>query len=66
MRFVLEVDLPDGAGDRRAADELSRILRYWAGGVRQLELGPGAAQDIYDSAYAKVGSWRIIDEPPKA
>jgi hypothetical protein len=61
MRFVLEVDLPDAAADSSAADELSRILRYWAGGVRQMELVPGVGTDIYDSAYTKVGAWRITE-----
>jgi hypothetical protein len=60
MRFVLEVDLDAGAlaGEDRAA-ELGRILRYWAGAMKQVELAPGARQDLMDSAYAPVGSWRI-------
>ena len=61
MRFLLQADLPDDP-DYQHATELSRILRYWAGGVRQLELVPGAGSDLYDSAYRKVGSWRIADD----
>jgi hypothetical protein len=63
VRFVLEVDLPDDPADGDAAFELSRILRYWAGGVRQLELRPGMGTDAYDSAYRKVGAWRITADP---
>jgi hypothetical protein len=66
MRFVLEVDLPEEPGGGTAADELSRILRYWAGGVRQMELVPGAGTDVYDSTYTKVGAWRITGEGPAA
>jgi hypothetical protein len=58
MRFVLEVNLPDDQGDKHVADELSRILRYWAGGVRQMEQLRGVTQDVYDSAYTKVGTWQ--------
>jgi hypothetical protein len=62
MRFVLEVDLDAGAlaGDRRA-DELGRILRYWGGAMKQVRLDAGASQDLYDSTYTPVGSWRIGD-----
>ena len=62
MRFVLEVDLDVGAlaGENRGA-ELGRILRYWGGYMKQLELVPGAHQDLSDSDYVVVGSWRIED-----
>jgi hypothetical protein len=60
MRFVLEVDLDAGAlaGDGRA-EELGRILRYWGGAMKQVPLDPGARQELYDSAYTAVGSWRV-------
>jgi hypothetical protein len=61
MRFVLEVDLAAGrlAGDDRAA-ELGRILRYWAGAMKQLPpLSPGDRQDLSDSDYTVVGTWRV-------
>jgi hypothetical protein len=47
MRFVLEVDLDAGAlaGANRAA-ELGRILRYWGGAMKQVDLAPGAQQDL--------------------
>ena len=62
MRFVLDVDLDAGrlAGEDRAA-ELGRILRYWGGSMKQVTLDAGARQDLYDSDYAPVGSWRVLD-----
>jgi hypothetical protein len=62
MRFVLEVDLDVGAlaGDKRA-EELGRILRYWGGSMKHLTLAMGERQDLFDSDYAVVGSWRIED-----
>lgn len=64
MRFVLEVDLTDLLAGGNAGKELGRILRYWAGGVQQLdELKAGQGSAIYDSAYREVGRWHITDEP---
>jgi hypothetical protein len=62
MRFVLEVDLEAGvlAGDARAA-ELGRILRYWGGAMKQVELAPGSTQALYDSGYTEVGAWRVVE-----
>ena len=62
MRFVLEVDLDAGAlaGENRAA-ELGRILRDWGGAMKQVPLETGARQDLMDSDYVAVGSWRIED-----
>ena len=61
MRFVLEVDLEAGvlAGDARAA-ELGRILRYWGGVMKQVQLSPGSTQALYDSDYTEVGAWRVV------
>ncbi|WP_448626115.1 hypothetical protein [Geodermatophilus sp. URMC 64] len=60
MRFVLEVDLHAGAlaGEDRGA-ELGRILRYWGGAMKEIELTPGARQDLMDSGYTPVGEWRV-------
>ena len=41
MKFVLEVDMGDTAFDGKAAAELGRILRYWAGNLHHYELKPG-------------------------
>jgi len=62
VKFILEVDISEMPGDE-AAKELGRILRYWAGGVGQMELKPGAGSGIYDSAYREVGKWTITDQP---
>ncbi|OBG23617.1 hypothetical protein A5765_18620 [Mycolicibacterium celeriflavum] len=57
MRFVLDVNLSD---DADARSELGRILRYWGGAMKDLDdLEPGDRQDVYDSAYNRVGSWTV-------
>jgi hypothetical protein len=58
MRFVMEVDL-SAMADGREADELARILRYWAGAVKQVPLTPGTSHALHDSEYTEVGSWEI-------
>jgi hypothetical protein len=55
--FELTVDLDRLTGD--PAQELGRILRYWAGSAKQLDLATPQQQAIYDSTYAEVGAWRI-------
>ena len=62
MRFVLEVDLDALPAETRAA-ELGRILRYWGGAMKDVELVPGARQELRDSGYAVVGEWRVEDVP---
>jgi hypothetical protein len=57
VRFVLTVDLDRIAGT--PADELSRILRYWGGAAKKLDVSQPQKQAIYDSAYAEVGFWQI-------
>jgi len=61
VKFILEVDMDRIEGD--AGKELGRILRYWGGAMTQVELGAGASQALYDSAYRKVGRWIITEEP---
>jgi hypothetical protein len=58
MRLLLEVDLGVLTGD--ANDEVARILRYWAGAMKQVELEPGFEQTLMDSAYAPVGTLRVL------
>jgi hypothetical protein len=62
MRFVLGADLDTGAlaGEDRA-EELGRILRYWGGNVKKIELGPGSRRELYDSGCTAVGDWRVGD-----
>jgi hypothetical protein len=62
MRFTLDVDL-DGMPADQVEKELGRILRYWAGGLKGYELGPGATEAIFDSDYTPVGRWMITDAP---
>jgi hypothetical protein len=59
VKFLLEVEM-DGFGDQ-AGKELGRILRYWGGAMKDVELNPGAGSAIYDSEYREVGRWRIED-----
>jgi hypothetical protein len=60
VKFILEVDMGETAFQGNGAQELGRILRYWAGGLKQVELTPGAGSAIYDSAYNEVGRWSIV------
>jgi hypothetical protein len=62
VKFELTVDLDRVAGTR--ADELSRILRYWGGAAKKLDLSEAQEQVIYDSAYSAVGFWRISQSEP--
>src|SRR5580658_6159806 len=41
MKFDLEIDMGDAAFDGKAAAELARILRYWAGNLHHYEPKPG-------------------------
>lgn len=50
--------------DGNAADELGRVLRYWAGNLKHYELKPGDGSAIFDSAYREVGSWAITATEP--
>ena len=56
MRFVLEVELGEDA-----EKEVGRILRYWAGAMKEMELKEGAGSAIYDSAYREVGAWKVTE-----
>jgi hypothetical protein len=61
VKFVLEVDLDEGTLAVAPEEELSRILRYWAGNVRHYPFKVGSGERVSDSAYNSVGSWRIAD-----
>ncbi len=61
MKFILEVDIARVEGEPGA--ELGRILRYWGGAMKDLDLTEGATQALYDSAYHEVGRWIITAEP---
>lgn len=56
-RFHLDVDLEAVAGD--PAEELARILRYWAGNVKHYDLTASQSEIVRDSEYRKVGRWSL-------
>lgn len=53
----LEVHLDAVTGE--PADELARILRYWAGNLKHYDLGTPQSEIIRDSAYREVGRWSL-------
>lgn len=57
MRFRIEVDLTRVAGDE--TEELSRILRYWAGNLKHYPMDQPHTESLRDSAYEEVGSWTL-------
>jgi len=61
MKFTLEVDL-DRLDPARTADELSRILRYWAGNIKHYDLKSAEDAKVYDSGYGKVGRWTLTED----
>jgi len=65
MKFTLEVDL-DQLDPARTADELSRILRYWAGNIKHYDLKTAERVKVYDSGYAKVGRWTLGEDESAA
>ncbi|MBX9245608.1 hypothetical protein ICW40_12430 [Actinotalea ferrariae] len=57
MRITLDIDLdkvPEPKGE-----EVGRILRYWGGAAKQLDLATEAEMPLMDSAYQQVGTLRI-------
>jgi hypothetical protein len=57
MKLTIEIDidqLPDPKGQ-----ELGRILRYWGGAAKQLDLSAPLDQPLLDSSYQPVGVLRI-------
>lgn len=58
MRLTLELDLSTVAED--PAGEAGRILRYWAGALRQIDLTAPAEFPVMDSSYStRVGTLRV-------
>ncbi len=53
----MEVDLDTVAGEPAA--ELGRILRYWGGNTKHLDLTMVQQHDVTDTEYAKVGELRV-------
>lgn len=59
MKFILEVDTALGSIAGAEAEELGRILRYWAGNLKHYPMDAASNEIIYDSNYEAVGSWRL-------
>lgn len=57
MHLTLDIDLDAVTGD--PADEAGRILRYWGGAMKQLDLTTPAEFALADSAYATVGVLKL-------
>jgi hypothetical protein len=57
MRLTIEIDLDQLPNPKGA--ELGRILRYWGGAAKQLDLSAPLEQALRDSAYQPVGVLRI-------
>ncbi|UPW02920.1 hypothetical protein M1C57_14560 [Rhodococcus pyridinivorans] len=55
--FRLEVDLEAVAGD--PAEELGRILRYWAGNLKHYSFDQPHREAVMDSEYHEVGHWSL-------
>lgn len=57
MRLEIVVELenvPEPKGE-----EVGRILRYWGGAAKQLDLATEMEQPLMDSGYQQVGTLRI-------
>jgi hypothetical protein len=57
MHFTIDIDIDALSGD--VAAEVGRILRYWAGALKQMELREGLEHDLMDSEYRPVGKLRV-------
>lgn len=53
----MEIDIDKLPGQR--SDELGRILRYWAGAARDLDLATASEHPLMDSGYHEVGVLRL-------
>ena len=57
MRLEIVIDLERVPEPKDA--EVGRILRYWAGAAKQLDLGAELEQPLMDTGYQQVGTLRI-------
>lgn len=57
MKITLEIDL-DKVPEPRG-EEVGRILRYWGGAAKDLDLGTATEMPLMDSGYQQVGTLRI-------
>ncbi|MGH3448090.1 MAG: hypothetical protein ACRDQA_02135 [Nocardioidaceae bacterium] len=61
MRLLIDLDLDQLPNDQGA--EASRILRYWAGALPQMELTQAAEHALMNSNYQPVGNLRLLAAP---
>jgi hypothetical protein len=59
MHFAIDIDLDAVTGSPE--EEVGRILRYWAGALKQMQLGAGTELELMDSTYTPVGHLRVTD-----
>ena len=57
MRLTLDIDLDLLTGDH--ATEVGRILRYWGGAMKQLDLTQPLQYELSDSEYRNVGMLKL-------
>ena len=57
MRVTIDIDL-EALPDPKGA-ELGRILRYWGGAAKDLDLTGPQEYPLMDSAYQQVGTMRV-------
>lgn len=57
MHLTLDIDLDSLPADHAA--ETGRILRYWAGAMKQLDLTQPFEHELSDSDYKVVGAIRL-------
>lgn len=62
MRFIFEVDMNTEAMKLNPEAELGRVLRYWAGNLKNYPMEPGTGEGIVDSEYKDAGSWAIVGD----
>lgn len=57
MRLTLDIDLDLLTADH--ATEVGRILRYWGGAMKQLDLTQPLEYELSDSEYRTVGMLKL-------
>jgi hypothetical protein len=57
MHMTLDIDLDALTGDH--ATEIGRILRYWGGAMKQLDVSQPMEHELSDSEYKIVGVLRL-------
>jgi hypothetical protein len=57
MHMTLDIDMHALTGD--PATEVGRILRYWGGAMKQLDLTQPMEHELSDSEYKVVGMLKL-------